>query len=139
MILIVFRINKGIEIENPVLRWNNNEITTVKSSFIYKDVLKSNEVDNYQSFDEINDLTMALVKPGEKLVIVVKSNPEYFLVVKRQSSGIYEEVAEAVSSNEDVCSIDAPLEVAKYIYSISVEYEVGLGIYYFAIEVVDEE
>lgn len=139
MILIVFKINKGIEIENPVLRWNNNEITTVKSSFIYKDVLKSNEVDNYQSFDEINDLTMALVKPGEKLVIVVKSNPEYFLVVKRQNSGIYEEVAEAVSSYEDECIIDAPVEVGKYIYSISVEYEVGLGIYYFAIEVVDEE
>ena len=139
MILIVFKINKGIEIENPVLRWNNNEITTVKSSFIYKDVLKSNEVDNYQSFDEINDLTMALVKPGEKLVIVVKSNPEYFLVVKRQNSGIYEEVAEALSSYEDECIIDAPVEVGKYIYSISVEYEVGLGIYYFAIEVVDEE
>lgn len=139
MILIVFKINNGIEIENPVLRWNNNEITTVKSSFIYKDVLKSNEVDNYQSFDEINDLTMALVKPGEKLVIVVKSNPEYFLVVKRQNSGIYEEVAEAVSSYEDECIIDAPVEVGKYIYSISVEYEVGLGIYYFAIEVVDEE
>lgn len=136
---MVFKINKGIEIENPVLRWNNNEITTVKSSFIYKDVLKSNEVDNYQSFDEINDLTMALVKPGEKLVIVVKSNPEYFLVVKRQNSGIYEEVAEALSSYEDECIIDAPLEVGKYIYSISVEYEVGLGIYYFAIEVVDEE
>lgn len=136
---MVFKINKGIEIENPVLRWNNNEITTVKSSFIYKDVLKSNEVDNYQSFDEINDLTMALVKPGEKLVIVVKSNPEYFLVVKRQNSGIYEEVAEALSSYEGECIIDAPLEVGKYIYSISVEYEVGLGIYYFAIEVVDEE
>lgn len=137
MILIVVKINKGIEIENPVVRWENNEIETVKSTFIHEDSLKSNKDYDIEINTVIDELISLPVKPGEELNILVKSYHKYFMVVERQSNGNYEQIAEVNNEYEEKCTIRAPEHPGEYVYSISVEYKAGLGIYYFSIEVVN--
>lgn len=137
MALVVVKINKGIEIENPVVKWGNHEIITVKSTFIYEDLLKSNKEYDSETNTIIEGLKAIQVKPGEELKILVKSDPKYFMVVERQSNGNYEQVAEGDKEYEEKCIINAPDKPGEYTYSISVEYKAGLGIYYFSIEVVN--
>lgn len=138
MILILREINTGLEIENPVVRVENNEIVSVKSCFIHVDTLRADENYNLGINTVMDELMTVQVKPGEDMNILVKSNPKYFMVVQRQSDGNYEEIAEISREHEKKCTINAPREAGKYIYSISVDYKAGLGIYYFEIEVVNE-
>lgn len=138
MILILREINTGLEIENPVVRVGCNEIITVKSCFIHVDTLKEDKNYNLDMNTVMDELMAVKVKPGEEMNILVKSNPKYFMVVQRQSGGNYEKIAETSTEYEKKCTIKAPSEAGKYIYSISVDYKAGLGIYYFDIEVVEE-
>lgn len=135
IIFALIEINKGIEIEAPIVKCEGYEITTVKSTFVNSDLLKSNN--NYEIDVDavIDNLIPSQVKPGEKLDIEVKSNPRYFLLVQRQRDGNYEEIAQSLTEEKNTCSITAPKEEGEYIYSISVEYKAGLGIYYFSLQV----
>lgn len=135
LILIAINSTKDIQIENPIVKYNNNEIITVKTEFLYNDILKR-ENNYYVEIDrEVNNIIPVNVISNKKLDIIIKSNPKSCIVMKRANNGNYDKIYEAKDSVQEIFSINTPDEKGKHIYSISVSYKEGVGIYYFSIDV----
>jgi hypothetical protein len=120
------------------VKYNTNEITTVKTEFLNNNVLRRKNNYHVDIDKVIDDIILIDVRPNENLDIIIKSNPKSYIVMKILSNGNYDMISEVKDSDKEVCSITTPNKVGKNIYSISVNYVEGVGIYYFLVDVKNE-
>lgn len=120
------------------MKYNTNEITTVKAEFLSNNVLRRKNNYHVDIDEVINNIIPIDVLPNEKLDIIIKSNPKSYMVMRILSNGNYQMISEVKDGDKEVYSITTPNKAGKNIYSISVNYEEGVGIYYFSVHVKSE-
>ncbi len=134
-ILIIKANSNEIQIENPIVKYNDKEISTIKTYFYYTSRLRSKYNYYVDDNDVIESLDALSALPNTELKIGFPHEPNSYMVVKMLDNGNYEKLFEIKDVNKEIHNIITPSTTGKYIYSISASYEEGTGIYYFAVDV----
>lgn len=124
------------QVDNPIVTCPTIEIPTVKTDFIYSDFLKRRNNFHKDVNNQLISIKSILVQPNEELKVIFNQKPLNYLLVRKLDNDNYEKVFDSTESSNG--TFTAPSKSGKYVFSISANYNEGLGIYYFSI-VVDEK
>lgn len=133
--IINFAVRVGVipQIDNPIVRCPTVEIPTFKTDFIYSDFLKRRRNFHIDVDNELINTKLTSVQPNTELKIIFNHEYLHYSLFKRLENGNYEKIFDSnESTNGTFITPDKP---GKYLFSISADYDEGLGIYYFLIEV----
>ena len=132
-LFFLYKINSPIK--NPIVKCGSKEISVIKTDFTYKSIFKRKN--NYHStkINPLKSIKIADVPPNKKINFNFKKKPKSYMVVSLLDNGNYKMALNVKEGQEGKNYITTPKDHGKYTYSISTEYNEGLGIYYFSINV----
>lgn len=131
--LVVVESNIIPQRDNPIVRYSATEIPTVKTDFLYTDLLKQRHNFHADANKELMTMKPALVQPNKELKIIFNQKPFNFMIAKQLDNGNFEFIS--IEEKNEVSSIITPNKPGKYVYGISAIYSEGTALYYFSIEV----
>lgn len=126
---------KAVDIKNPIVKYNTQEISAVKSGMLYKSVLARKNNYLIDTEEAIRNAQVISVPQNREIEIHLGEKAKSYFLVRMLDNGNYQPVSEGNGTVKDIYHIITPSQAGRYIYSISVDYDKVQGMYYFLVDV----